>query len=402
LRREDLINSKGKPLVTAARLEAVWKRLSDRFATVVADTSMITMSTDYAAHFHDIYIDGKEHAKMTGDRMKMLMLTLPFMVRDLIAPEVSTYQYIPVHTSTYSYILVHTSTYQYILVCTSMYCIVTRFYQVQLINSAIDKAKKGSYLHGLPHVADPSTEVQEVLIACMNWNMDTRKSKIPEADLPGLQQKAVDLLDLLQKNLPDKTGEKAKWNFEKALSILHKVREILLWGNSDNTSCQSPEVCTSTYQYIPVYTSMYWYVLIQNCDLPLQHAHIDNIKSVANLSNNKDVFMCILRFHARAGYLQHYEALLKELEEHVPEDVVPQAVPDDQYAVECVALADRNHNLPSETGLRYPSLLVMNNRHLTTQRLSVICPFIGVHTSTYPYVLVHTSTYLYVLVCTLT
>jgi hypothetical protein len=77
-------------------------------------------------------------------------------------------------------------------------------------------------------------------------------------------------------------------------------------------------------------------------------------------------------------------------------------VPDDQYAVECVALADRNHNLPSETGLRYPSLLVMNNRHLTTQRLSVICPFIGVHTSTYLYVPVHTSTYLYVLVCTLT
>jgi hypothetical protein len=31
---------------------------------------------------------GKENAKMTGDRMKMLMLTLPFMVRDLIAPEV--------------------------------------------------------------------------------------------------------------------------------------------------------------------------------------------------------------------------------------------------------------------------------------------------------------------------
>ena len=51
---------------------------------------MITMSTAYAApsHFHDIYIDGKEHAKMTGDQMKMLMLTLPFVVRDLVAPEV--------------------------------------------------------------------------------------------------------------------------------------------------------------------------------------------------------------------------------------------------------------------------------------------------------------------------
>ena len=35
-----------------------------------------------------IFFYGKGNAKMTGDRTKMLMLTLPFMVRDLIAPEV--------------------------------------------------------------------------------------------------------------------------------------------------------------------------------------------------------------------------------------------------------------------------------------------------------------------------
>ncbi len=74
--------------------------------------------------------------------------------------------------------------------------------------------------------------------------METRAKDIPEADLPALQQKAVDLLDLLKKNLPDKTGEKAGWNFEKAHSILHKVHEIVLWDNTDNTSCQSPEVRT--------------------------------------------------------------------------------------------------------------------------------------------------------------
>ena len=88
LRRADRVKSKGKPLVTTARLEAVWKSLADRLATVVADTSMITLSTAYTAHFHYIYIDGKENAKMTGNRMKMLMLTLPFMVRDLIDPEI--------------------------------------------------------------------------------------------------------------------------------------------------------------------------------------------------------------------------------------------------------------------------------------------------------------------------
>ncbi len=47
-----------------------------------------------------------------------------------------------------------------------------------------------------------------------------------------------------------------------------------------------------------------------------QHAHIDNIKAVAMLTNNKNVFMCILRFRARAGYLQTYETLLKEIQSH--------------------------------------------------------------------------------------
>ena len=67
----------------------------------------------------------------------------------------------------------------------------------------------------------------------------------------------MDLLDILQENLPGKTGEKGKWNFEKAHSILHKVREIVLWGNSDNTSCQAPEV-------------MLLYVLIHSWYIPVQ------------------------------------------------------------------------------------------------------------------------------------
>jgi hypothetical protein len=90
----------------------------------------------------------------------------------------------------------------------------------------------------------------------MEWNMAFRQSRILESELPELQQKAVDLLDMLQEHLPDKTGEKGKWNFVKAHSILHKVREIVLWGNLDNTSCQAPEVRS---WYILVFT---WYILI--------------------------------------------------------------------------------------------------------------------------------------------
>jgi hypothetical protein len=88
LRQPDLISSNGKPFVTKARLERVWTRLADRLATVVADTSMITISPEYAGHFYDLYINGNEKAKLTGDHMKMLMLTLPFILRDLIADEV--------------------------------------------------------------------------------------------------------------------------------------------------------------------------------------------------------------------------------------------------------------------------------------------------------------------------
>jgi hypothetical protein len=75
---------------------------------------MITLSTDYSTHFHDLYIDGKENAKLTGDQMKMLMLTLPFMVRDLITPEVLHYWYVLVCT-----VLTLVCTW-YVLVCTRL------------------------------------------------------------------------------------------------------------------------------------------------------------------------------------------------------------------------------------------------------------------------------------------
>jgi hypothetical protein len=60
--------------------------------------------------------------------------------------------------------------------------------------------------------------------------MAISKYRILESELPELQQKEVDLLDM--------------------------VSEIVLWGNSDNTSCQAPEVYT---WYRLVHT---WYILI--------------------------------------------------------------------------------------------------------------------------------------------
>ena len=95
------------------------------------------------------------------------------------------------------------------------------------------------------------------------------------------------------------------------------------------------------------------------------------MEEAINLTNNKDVFMRILRFHARAGYLQTYETLLKEIKNH-PESEGSHSAPLDQYAVESVALADRNLNVPCESGIRYPSLVAMLNRQDLLWRPTVI------------------------------
>ena len=41
---------------------------------------------------------------------------------------------------------------------------------------------------------------------------------------------SVSLLELLKLNLTEKSGEVNAWKFEKAHSILHKVRELTLFG----------------------------------------------------------------------------------------------------------------------------------------------------------------------------
>ena len=174
--------------------------------------------------------------------------------------------------------------------------------------------------------------------------MFSRRSKQTAEGLADLHGCAVHLLDLLKRKLPDKCGEKSGWNFEKAHSILHKVREIVMWGNSDNTSCQSAE-----------------------------HAHIDLIKAVASCTNNKDVFMCILRFHARRGYLQHYQTLLKELAEEAGAEAGADVDPSgDSYAHDSSLLGDRNFNVACETGIRYPAYETMCRREEQYIRISVL------------------------------
>jgi hypothetical protein len=52
---------------------------------------MVQVTQDYAAHFYYMYINKHEGKHLTGDQVCMILLTLPLVLLDLIAPEVCSY-----------------------------------------------------------------------------------------------------------------------------------------------------------------------------------------------------------------------------------------------------------------------------------------------------------------------
>ena len=152
--------------------------------------------------------------------------------------------------------------------------------------------------------------------------MQQRRFGLTAVGLDKLHALSVELLDLLKENMPYRTGGAEGWNFEKAHSILHKVRDILLFGWSENFSLQGPE-----------------------------HGHIDNCKKLANCTNNKDVYLTVLRAHAREGHLQYLRSLEADLADAEQDegDDAGESVPASSIDKEGEAGA-------CELGIRYPTL----------------------------------------------
>jgi len=88
LRAPELYLSPTRPLVSDQMLRGVWTRLRDRLSSLDSDSSILHVTPAYAAHFIDMYVDKHTGKHLTGDRIRVLLLTLPFLLRDLIAPEV--------------------------------------------------------------------------------------------------------------------------------------------------------------------------------------------------------------------------------------------------------------------------------------------------------------------------
>ena len=131
------------------------------------------------------------------------------------------------------------------------------------------------------------------------------------------------------------------WKLEKAPSILHKVLELILFGWSENYSTQGPE-----------------------------HCHIDFGKKIAHCTNNKKVFLTIMRYHVREGHLQYLLKLRTDLTGGGEDD-------EDQNAARAMERIEgekrksvKDDSISCDLCLRYPllqSIFAGSKNHQTLQ-----------------------------------
>jgi len=209
--------------------------------------------------------------------------------------------------------------------------------QLNIINDEIKRAKNGP-LKGKSPILNPMEAIVQTHVTMLEWHMQSRKFGMTAAQLETLQRKSVELLESLTATFPEKNGVANGWKFEKAHSILHKVRELILFGWAENFSTQGPE-----------------------------HCHIDFVKKIAHCTNNKEVFLTILRHHVREGHLQYLYQLRADL---LAEDT--EAL-DEGFQTHDVIEAEsaKNDSIPCELGLRYPLLQSIMAGRRTHQTLQV-------------------------------
>ena len=103
--RPEVLMKDGKPLLNDVRMNAFWDRLRTRLASVRANECTFTISADLAAHVLSILLDKDSSRTLTGDRTKLVLLVLPFLIRDLAYEEVII-NFITLY-STFFYFILH-------------------------------------------------------------------------------------------------------------------------------------------------------------------------------------------------------------------------------------------------------------------------------------------------------
>ena len=76
-------------LISNEMLVRVWARLLNCLSAVNSSFSMVHVTEDYAAPFYDMYVNKHGGKHLTGNRVRILLPSLSFLLRDLVAHEVS-------------------------------------------------------------------------------------------------------------------------------------------------------------------------------------------------------------------------------------------------------------------------------------------------------------------------
>ena len=227
----------------------------------------------------------------------------------------------------------------YMISCTKHQIMVRLSSQVRFVNDSIDRARPESVLYGLEHIEDPSDKIIEVHLASLRWDMEQRKFGLTGVGLQNVHDLSMEFLDTLEENMPERAGGVLGWNFEKPHSVVHKVRDIILLGWSEIFGHQGPE-----------------------------HGHINNIKRLAGCVNNKEVYLSVLKAHARAGHLSYLQGLEEDLKDAAAEE---DEAPREEDPVTDEQLETMVETGSSELGLRYPTLQAMFAGKKTRQRIQV-------------------------------
>ena len=115
------------------------------------------------------------------------------------------------------------------------------------MNDQIDSARRGTPLHGIPRIQDPSDNMQIVHIAWMDFFLLNRKPVLSETEIASVHSKAIDLLEKLKEYLPERPsshggkGEISGWNVWKAHDLLHQAMYRMKYGRAEVTSAQGAE-----------------------------------------------------------------------------------------------------------------------------------------------------------------
>jgi hypothetical protein len=239
---------------------------------------------------------------------------------------------------------------------------------VNFVNDAISKAPRGSTLYGLPPITDPSDKIIKVHLAALKWNLLQRRFGLVAEDVAKLHSMSVELLELLKTNLPEKSGQSTGWKFEKAHSILHKAREIILFGWTENFNTQVRKLHCNDYISYIVYDIIYVV-----CVKGPEHCHIDFLKNLAQCQNNKEVYLCIMRCHMREGHLQYLRQLESDLLERDDDGSGAQGNP-------ALIASRKNEAISCELGIRYPTLqaIMSGKKNIQTTKVNslIVCKYV--------------------------